>query len=52
MDQGRKRGEDGNTNIWISWERKVLLQWNKKHHLKGYHFVKNKNLLKDSGHKL
>ena len=26
-----KKGEDGNTKIWISWERKELFRWNKKH---------------------
>ena len=42
---GRKRGEDGNLKIWISWERKELFRWNKKHFswfLKGYHLAKNK----------
>ena len=28
---GKKRGEDGNTEIWISWERKEIFRWNKKH---------------------
>ena len=28
---GRKRGEDGNTKIWISRERKKLFRWSKKH---------------------
>ena len=28
---GRKRGEEGNTKIWISRERKELSRWNKKH---------------------
>ena len=28
---GRKRGEDGNTKIWISGEQKKLFRWNKKH---------------------
>ena len=28
---GRKRGEDRNTNIWISQERKEFFRWNKKH---------------------
>ena len=28
---GRKRGEDGNTKIWISPERKELFRGNKKH---------------------
>ena len=27
---GRKRGEDGNTKIGISRERKELFRWNKK----------------------
>ena len=27
----RKRGEDGNTKIWISQERIELFRWNKKH---------------------
>ena len=27
---GRKRGEDENTQISISWERKELFRWNKK----------------------
>ena len=46
--------EGGNTKIWISWERKELFIWNKKHFsyfLKGYHLVRNKNLIKNSGHK-
>ena len=28
---GEKRGEDGNTKIWISPERKELFRWNKIH---------------------
>ena len=28
---GRKRGEDGNTKIWISLEQKELFRWNKKY---------------------
>ena len=28
---GRTRGEDENTKIWISRERKELFRWNKKH---------------------
>ena len=28
---GRKIGEDGNTKIWISGERKEPFRWNKKH---------------------
>ena len=27
---GRKKGEDGNTKIWVSRERKELFRWNKK----------------------
>ena len=26
-----KKGKDENTKIWISWERKGLFRWNKKH---------------------
>ena len=56
MATGRKREEDGNTKVWISWELKELFRWNKKASfivLVGlYHFVKNKNLLKNNGHKL
>ena len=36
-------------------ENKKLFRWNKKHFskfLKGYNLVKNKNLIKNSGHKL
>ena len=53
-DRGKKR-EDENTKIWIPRERKELFRWNKKHlsqYLKGYHLVKNKNLIKNCGHKL
>ena len=52
---GRKREEDRNTKIWIPQEWKELFRWNKKHFsyfLKGYHLVKNKNLIKNSRHKL
>ena len=28
---GRKRGEDRNTKMWLSQERKELFRWNKKH---------------------
>ena len=52
---GRKRGEDGNTKIWISREGKELFRWNKKHFslfLKVCHLVKNKKLMNNSGHKL
>ena len=31
MADTEKRGEDGKTKIWISWERKELFRWNKKH---------------------
>ena len=50
---GEKRREDENTKIWISRERKELFRWNKKHFsqfFKGYHLVKNKNLIENSGH--
>ena len=53
-DKG-KREEDGNTKIWISQERKELFRWNKEHFskfLKGYHVMRNKILIKNSGHKL
>ena len=30
MADMEKRGEDGNTKIWISQERKELYRWNKK----------------------
>ena len=55
MADREKGGEDENTKIWISWERKELFRWNKKHFswfLKGYNLVKNKNLKKNSRHKL
>ena len=51
----RKRGEDENTKIWVSRQRKNLFRWNKNHFLlflKGYHLVRNTNLIKNSGHKL
>ena len=40
-----KCGKEGKkiTKMWISWERKELFRWNKKHFsqlLKGYHLVK------------
>ena len=28
---GRKIGKDRNTKNWMSWERKELFRWNKKH---------------------
>ena len=51
---GRKRREDGNTKIWISRERTELLDEIKSicQFLKGYRLVRNKNLIKNSGHKL
>ena len=54
-DREKKSREDEKTKIWISWEQKELLRLNKKHFswfLKGYKLVKNKNLIKNSGHKL
>ena len=47
-----KEGKKLKKNL-ISRERKELFRWNKKHFsefLKGYH--KNKNLIKNGGHKL
>ena len=29
MADREKKGEDENTKIWISWERKELFWWNK-----------------------
>ena len=29
-DKG-KRADDGNTKIWISWEKEKAFRWNKKH---------------------
>ena len=31
MADREKRGEDENSTTWISWERKELFRWNKKH---------------------
>ena len=31
MADSEKRGEDGNTKVWISWEPKELFRWNEKH---------------------
>ena len=45
-DKG-KRGDDGNTKIWISWEKEKAFRWNKKH-FKGYYLLIKKN----SWHKL
>ena len=44
MADREKKGEDGN-KIWISSETSFI-------GLSGYHLVKNKNLSKNSGHKL
>ena len=47
MADREKRGEDGDTTIWISWKRKELFRWNKKHFselFKGYHSVKKLKL--------
>ena len=55
MADREKRGEDEKTRIWISLEQKELFRWNKKdcsEFLKGYHLVKNKNLIKNSRHKV
>ena len=30
MADRKKKGEDGNTKVWISRERKELFTWNKK----------------------
>ena len=49
MADREKRGEDGNSETWISQEQKELFRWNKKHFsqfLKGYNLVRNKNLKK------
>ena len=55
MAEGRKRGKNENTKTLVSQERKELFKWTKKHFsyfLKGYHLVRNKNLIKNSEHKL
>ena len=31
MSDREKRGEDGNSEIWISQEQKKLFRWNKKY---------------------
>ena len=33
MADREKRGEDGNTKIWVSRDRKELFRWNKKYFL-------------------
>ena len=53
-DREKTRGR-WNTKTWISPEQKELFRWNKKHFSyfsKGYHLVINKNLIKNSRHKL
>ena len=53
MADREKKREDENTKI--TQEQKELFRWNKKHllkFLKGYHLVKNKNLIENSRHKL
>ena len=51
MADREKKKEDGNTKTWISQKWKEIFRWNKKHFsyfLRGYHLVKNKNLMKNS----
>ena len=50
----RRRGQDGNTKIWISWEWKELFRWNKKifHSFWKALIWWKKNVLKNSRHKL
>ena len=53
-DKG-KRGDDGNTKIWISRERKELFGWNKKTFFivfEGLLFGEKQKFYKNSGHKL
>ena len=53
-DRGKKRGRRIYKN-WLPRERKEHFKWNKKYFswfLKGYHLVRNKNFIKNSGHKL
>ena len=55
MDDRGKRGEDGNTKIWISREWKELFSWNKKHFFivfEGLSFGEKLKFDKKSGHKL
>ena len=52
---GRKRGQDRNSKISMSQERKEFFRRNKKRFsqfLKGFHLVRNKSLIKSSRHKL
>ena len=50
------KGKDIVTKIWISWEQKELFQWNKTNFCfcfwRAIIWWKNKNLIKNSGHKL
>ena len=50
------KGRGKITKIWISWEWKELFRWNKKNIFHGFWrpiiWWKNKNLIKNSGHKL
>ena len=49
------KGREKITKNWISRERKELFRWNKKHSLcflRAKSWWKNKNLLKNRGHKL
>ena len=51
MADKEKKGEDGNTNIWICRERKELFRWNKKQFswlFKGYHLVKKRKIADSS----
>ena len=47
-----KRGEDGNTKIWISQEQKELFSWNKKHFFKVFEGQSFGEKIKNSGQKL
>ena len=51
----RKRGENGNTKIWISWNEKSFFDEIKSIFHSFWRAIiwqKNKNLIKNSGHKL
>ena len=48
----RKRGEDGNTKIWISQERKEVLRWNKQHFFIVFEGLSFCEKIKNSGHRL
>ena len=51
---GQKRGEDQNTKIWISRERKELFRWKNTFHSSWRAIIwwKNKNLINNRGHEL